>query len=44
MIDFLWSFCLHKSFFDVVRNKFQTISIYTRVIKRRSKAQEKNMS
>ena len=44
MIGFLWSLYLHKYFFDVVRNKLQTINIYTRVNKKEIKAQEKNMS
>ena len=43
MIGFLWSLYLNKYFFDRVRNKSQTISIL-KLIKRRSKVQEKNMS
>ena len=37
MIGFLWSFFLHKYFFDVVRNKLQTINIYTRINKKKIK-------
>ena len=33
MIGFLWGWHLHKYFFDVVRNKLETINIYTRVDK-----------
>ena len=44
MIGFLWSLYLDKYFFDVVRNKLQTINIYIRVDENRSKVQEKDMS
>ena len=38
MIGFLWSFYLNKYFFDAVRNKLQTMNIYTRVGKKKIKS------
>ena len=38
MIGFLWCFYLNKYFFDAVRNKLQTINIYTRVGKKKIKS------
>ena len=37
-------FVLHKYLLDMVRHKPQVINVYNRVVKRKSKVQEKNMS
>ena len=46
MIDFIFEFFIYiHHFFDVVRNKLQTINIYIlELIKGRSKVQEENIS
>ena len=41
MIGFLWNFYFHKYYFDVVKNKLQTINIYTRVDKKSIKNSRK---